>query len=82
MYLNNFPFQLPSVILHLSEADPAPDHQLHRDPEVVAGRPHLPQQLPAEAQGLRLCGEQHPNLSAGPHQAGGRVLHVFVEHRH
>lgn len=47
--------QLTGALLHLTKTDPAPDRQLHRDLEMAAGHPDLPQQLPAEKQGVYIC---------------------------
>ena len=73
------PPQLPGAVLHLAEVDPASDPKLHGDPQVAARDPDLPQQLPAEAQGLRQRGQQHPHLSPGPHQTGGTYTHESVQ---
>ena len=38
---------------------------------MVEGDPHLPQQLPPEAQGIRQRRKQHSHLQTGPHQTRG-----------
>ncbi len=68
------PFQFPGPVLHLTEVDPAPDRQLHGDPEVAARDPDLPEQLPPETQGLCQPGQQHSHLPTGAHQTGGKGL--------
>jgi len=42
--------QFAGAILHLPEADPAPDQQLHGDPQVAAGDSAVSQRLPRQEQ--------------------------------
>ena len=72
----------PGPLLHVAEAHPAPDPQLHGHPEVDAGDPGVPEPVPAPASGVRQRGLRHRHLPPGPHKAGGRLLHVPLVHRH
>ena len=64
--------QLAGAVQHLAAPHPAPDRELHGDPQVAARDPHLPEPLPAAALGRRQRGLQHPHLQAGADQARGR----------
>lgn len=74
--------QLAGPILHIAEADPASDHELHGNPEVAPADPDLPQRVPLPAQGVREPRESDRDLQTGAHKAGGRLFHVPVEHRY
>lgn len=68
-----YDFQLESLVQHIAEVDPAPAHQLHRDPQVAQGNPGMSQQVPQPTQRHGQRGQQQQSLQTGSHKVGGRA---------
>ena len=63
--------ELAGALLHLAEVDPAPDHELPRDPQVAARNSRVPKRVFEAAQGIRARRQPHRHLQAGPDQTRG-----------